>query len=55
MRSADAPTSISGNNFLADGTWDVPNNYSNAVVKNILGGWQFGGKWVGVTHHPSRS
>jgi hypothetical protein len=38
--------------FTADGTWDVPNNYSNVVVKNILGGWQFGGKWVGDTGLP---
>lgn len=38
--------------FTADGTWDVPNNYSNRVVKNILGGWQFGGKWVGQTGLP---
>ena len=39
-------------NFLADGTWDVPNNYSNLMVRNILGGWQFGGKWVGETGLP---
>ena len=52
MRSADAPTSTSDSNFLADGTWDVPNNYSSAVVRNILGGWQFGGKWVGETGLP---
>jgi len=38
--------------FTADGTWDVPNNYSSAVVRNILGGWQFGGKWVGDTGLP---
>jgi hypothetical protein len=38
--------------ITADGTWDVPNNYSSAVVKNILGGWQFGGKWVGETGLP---
>jgi hypothetical protein len=39
-------------NFLADGTWDVPNNYSSALLKNILGGWQFGGKWIGQTGLP---
>lgn len=39
-------------NFLADGTWDVPNNYPSALLKNILGGWQFGGKWVGQTGLP---
>jgi hypothetical protein len=38
--------------FTADGTWDVPNNYSNGVVKGILGGWQFGGRWVGQTGLP---
>ncbi len=38
--------------FTADGTWDVPNNYSSALVKNILGGWQFGGKWIGETGLP---
>jgi hypothetical protein len=38
--------------FTADGTWDVPNNYTNVALKNILGGWQFGGKWVGQTGLP---
>jgi hypothetical protein len=38
--------------FTADGTWDVPNNYSSAVVRNILGGWEFGGKWIGDTGLP---
>jgi hypothetical protein len=38
--------------FLADGTWDVPKDYSSAVLRNILGGWQFGGKWVGETGLP---
>ena len=38
--------------FTADGTWDLPNNYSSAVVRNILGGWQLGGKWVGDTGLP---
>jgi hypothetical protein len=38
--------------FTADGTWDVPNSYSSAVAKNILGGWEFGGRWVGQTGLP---
>lgn len=38
--------------FTADGTWDVPNHYSNALVRNILGGWQFGAKWIGQTGLP---
>jgi len=38
--------------FTADGTWDVPNHYSSAVLRNVLGGWQFGGKWVGDTGLP---
>jgi hypothetical protein len=38
--------------FSADGTWDLPNNYSNLMVRNILGGWQFGGKWIGQTGLP---
>ncbi len=40
------------NQFTADGTWDVPNHYSSLVLRNILGGWQFGGKWVGYTGLP---
>jgi hypothetical protein len=38
--------------FTADGVWDLPNNYSSAVAKNILGGWQLGGKWIGQTGLP---
>jgi Carboxypeptidase regulatory-like domain len=38
--------------FTADGTWEVPNHYSSAVLRNVLGGWQFGGKWVGDTGLP---
>jgi hypothetical protein len=38
--------------FQAAGTWDVPKNYSSPVVRNILGGWQFGGKWIGQTGIP---
>ena len=38
--------------FQAAGTWDVPHNYSSAVVRSILGGWQFGGKFIGQTGIP---
>ena len=38
--------------FQVAGTWDVPHNYSSAVVRNILGGWQFGGKFIGQTGIP---
>jgi len=32
--------------FSADGTWSVPNNYPNGWERNTLGGWQFGGVWI---------
>ena len=38
--------------FSADGTWDVPNNYSSQALRYILGGWEFGGKWIGYTGLP---
>ena len=38
--------------FSADGTWIVPSNYSSALAKNILGGWQFSGVWVLQTGLP---
>lgn len=38
--------------FSADGTWDVPNGYSSTALRYILGGWQFGGKWIGYTGLP---
>ena len=38
--------------FTADGTWDVPNSYSSLMLRSILGGWQFGGKWIGETGLP---
>lgn len=38
--------------FTADGTWMVPNHYSSAVVRNLLGGWQFGGVWILQTGLP---
>jgi hypothetical protein len=36
----------------ADGTWMVPNHYPNALERNILGGWQFGGVWILQTGLP---
>lgn len=38
--------------FTADGTWDLPNHYPSAVLRNVLGGWQLGGKWTGYTGLP---
>lgn len=38
--------------FTADGTWDVPNHYASAALRNILGGWQFGGVFIGQTGLP---
>jgi hypothetical protein len=38
--------------FQAAGTWDVPHDYSSALARNILGGWQFGGKFIGQTGIP---
>lgn len=38
--------------FTADGVWDVPSPYSSRALKAILGGWQFGGDWVGYTGMP---
>jgi hypothetical protein len=38
--------------FTADGTWDVPNNYSSAALRSILGNWQFGGVFIGQTGLP---
>ncbi len=32
--------------FSADGTWTLPNSFSNRIEKNILGGWQVGGLWT---------
>jgi hypothetical protein len=32
--------------FSFDGTWIVPNNYSSALERAALGGWQFGGVWI---------
>jgi hypothetical protein len=38
--------------FATDGTWVVPNHYSNPIVRNIAGGWQFGGTWIMQTGLP---
>jgi len=38
--------------FTADGTWDVPKNYHSALLRNVLGGWQFGAKFIGQTGIP---
>jgi hypothetical protein len=38
--------------FAADGTWTVPSHYSNALERNVLGGWQFGGVWILQTGLP---
>jgi hypothetical protein len=29
--------------FVANGTWFTPSNYSSALARHTLGGWQFGG------------
>jgi len=38
--------------FSADGTWMVTNNYSSLLARNVLGGWQFGGVWILQTGLP---
>ena len=38
--------------FTADGIWDVPAPYSSRALKALLGGWEFGGDWVGYTGLP---
>jgi hypothetical protein len=38
--------------FSADGTWTVPNNYRSVVTRNVLGGWEFGGTWIVQTGLP---
>jgi hypothetical protein len=38
--------------LATDGTWMVPNNYNNALERNVLGGWQFGGVWIMQTGLP---
>ncbi len=32
--------------FTMDGTWTLPNNFSNRLARNTLGGWQLGGLWL---------
>jgi hypothetical protein len=39
--------------FTATGSWMVPNNYSNVVERNVLGGWEFGGAWIIDTGLPA--
>jgi len=34
------------NQFSANGTWTTPNDYNSKAMKNLLGGWQFGGVWI---------
>ncbi len=38
--------------FAADGVWDVPSPYSSRALRALLGGWEFGGKWVGYSGLP---
>jgi hypothetical protein len=38
--------------FTASGVWDLPSPYSSRALKGILGGWEFGGDWVGYTGLP---
>jgi hypothetical protein len=38
--------------FSADGTWIVPATYDSLVLRNVLGGWQFGGVWLMQTGLP---
>jgi hypothetical protein len=38
--------------FAFDGTWITPNHYNNAVLRNVLGGWQFSGVWLLQTGLP---
>lgn len=38
--------------FTADGTYSVPNNYSRRLERYVLGGWQFGGVWAFQTGLP---
>ncbi|MGA3372203.1 MAG: TonB-dependent receptor [Terracidiphilus sp.] len=40
-------------NFTANGSWIVPNNYGNALERGILGGWQFTGAWIIQTGLPA--
>ena len=40
------------NQFSLNGTWTVPNRYSNALLRQVLGGWEFGGIMVLQTGLP---
>ena len=32
--------------FTMDGTWTLPNKFTNGFARNLLGGWQLGGLWL---------
>ena len=38
--------------FSADGIWIVPAHYDSLLLRNVLGGWQFGGVWLLQTGLP---
>jgi len=38
--------------FGFEGSWLVPNNYSTAWARNLLGGWRFSGIWIMQTGLP---
>jgi hypothetical protein len=38
--------------FSADATWTVPNNYPNLMERSLLGGWQFGTVYIVQTGLP---
>ncbi len=38
--------------FTTDGTWTLPNHFTNMFAKNLLGGWQLGGVWLFHTGLP---
>ncbi|MGD0628843.1 MAG: TonB-dependent receptor [Terracidiphilus sp.] len=39
--------------FSADGTWLFTNHSDNLLVRDVLGGWQFGGVWILQTGLPA--
>lgn len=39
-------------NFTADFLWEIPVRSSNAIVKNVLGGWSISSKWYARTGTP---
>jgi hypothetical protein len=38
--------------FAVDATYMVPSNYDSLLMRNVLGGWQFGGVWLAQTGLP---